>query len=114
MAKAADKIKDALKTDDAKDELAKAILKYTHHTGSSPKIDSVETAKNLDDQSTLITTFTLKWKGGLTHAEIHDASSHGNAIRPKHISATVSKDDALTSVSDEDKLKLRQTFLRLV
>jgi len=109
VAKASDKIKDALKDGDAKDEMAKAILKYTHHSGSSPKIDSIETAKSLDDQSTLITTFTLKWKGGLTHAKYTTVITW-KCNQTKHITATVSKDDALTSVSDENKLKLDKHF----
>lgn len=107
--KAADKVKDSLKDSDTKEDLAKAILKYTHHSGSSPKIDSVETAKSLDEQPALITTITLKWKGGLTHAKYTTVITW-KCNQTKHLSTAVSKDDALTSVSEEDKLKLDKHF----
>lgn len=105
---AAKKIEAAIDDERNSPIIAQAILNDTHPTGSNPVIVSVETAKALNG-STLIVTITLNWNGGFTNTNYTTVVTW-KCNRSKHISATVTSDNALIGVSTANKLRLNTYF----
>jgi len=106
--KAAKKIETAI--DDGKNNpvIAQAMLDYTHPTGKSPVIASVETARAINGTS-LTVTITLNWNGGFTNSNYSTVVTW-KCDQTKHISAKVTSDNAVIGVSTENKLRLNTYF----
>jgi hypothetical protein len=95
-------------TENESEAFAKALLSYTHPTGTNPVVSSVETARNLNGNS-LTVTITLGWNGGITGANYSTVITW-KCSPQKHISAVVTSDNGPFGVSTENRLRLNTYF----
>jgi hypothetical protein len=105
---AAKRIEAAIDDEKNNAPLAKAILDQTHPTGKNPVIASVETSRGINGNS-LSVAIKLNWNGGFSNANYTTVITW-KCNHYKHISATVTSDNAAIGVSEANRLRLNTYF----